>query len=99
MSENFIICHQCESKTTYQDRVHFRAECENCHEDLHVCKNCTFYDENSHNECREPSAEKVQDKNRRNVCEYFKPSIRNTQKKNDQTELLKAAEALFKKKS
>lgn len=47
-------------------------ECPNCHTDLHCCYNCTHYDRSAYNECREPQAERVVDKDRRNFCDYFR---------------------------
>ena len=98
MSEQFVYCFQCSSKHTYQDRLSFREECENCRADLHVCKNCSFYDKGAYNECRESSADVVQDKERRNVCEYFQPCLSRKDSGSSKEELLKQAEALFKKK-
>ena len=97
MPEKQVFCFKCSLKSVFQDRVSFRAECEHCGADSHVCRNCSFYDESAYNECREPSAEKVHDKEAGNVCEYFNPAgvIREKQKKE---ELLKQAESLFKKK-
>ena len=77
----------------------FREECPHCKADLHVCFNCRFYDESAYNECRESSAEKVEDKERNNYCEYFDSLYKEEKdsglsKKEAQ---LKAAEALFKR--
>lgn len=94
MSELF--CFHCSTQNSFSERIHFRDECQRCGEDLHICRNCTFYDETSYNECKESSAEKVQDKEKRNVCEYFSPSSQKPSKKNSQ-DLLKQAESLFKK--
>ena len=55
------------------------------------------YDPKVYNECREPSAEVVREKERANFCEYFEAGSQEgaaAQKK----DLLSAAEALFKKK-
>lgn len=38
---------------------------------MRVCLNCIHYDRSSYNECREPQAERVLDKDRRNQCDYF----------------------------
>jgi hypothetical protein len=32
---------------------------------------CRFYDRHAHNQCREPNAEWVTDRERRNFCDYF----------------------------
>ncbi|MGH8119569.1 MAG: hypothetical protein ACRESK_03035 [Gammaproteobacteria bacterium] len=49
------------------------AECRKCRARLHVCRMCEFYDPHRANQCREPIAEFVQDKERANFCGYFKP--------------------------
>lgn len=47
------------------------AECESCHKDLRSCSNCKHYDLRYNNSCRETMADPVEDKERRNFCEYF----------------------------
>ena len=47
------------------------TSCDKCSADLHCCKVCSFYDAKHYNECREPSAERVADKEKRNFCDYF----------------------------
>ena len=72
-------------------------ECPHCHTDLHCCKNCQHYDPKAYNECREPVAEVVREKDRSNFCDHFTPGGKtNTGPGKDA--LLSAAEALFKKK-
>jgi hypothetical protein len=55
-------------------RVGFRDCCEGCGADLHICKNCRFYDETAYNECSESSAERVTDSERANRCDWFSAS-------------------------
>ncbi len=55
------------------ERVGFRDECPGCGADVHVCRNCGFHDPSAYNECREPSAERVDDRERANRCDYFRP--------------------------
>lgn len=93
-----VICHKCETKTQ-AERIGFREDCDNCGEDLHVCYNCQFYDEGSYNECREPSADRVTDKDRSNLCDFFSPKGSNLDKKEDKKDLLAQAEALFSKQN
>ena len=81
------------------DRVGFREECGQCRRDVHVCRNCEFYDPNVYNECREPSAERVVDKEKFNRCEYFRPGAQKGGQSVSAVDLRAAAEALFKKKS
>jgi hypothetical protein len=73
--------------------------CPKCRRDTRTCRGCEFYDRGSNNDCREPSADPVLDKERSNFCDYFRPKAglsgtgttsRDTQKA--------AAEALFRKK-
>ena len=97
MPEQVVYCFHCQSKNTCTDKIHFRDQCEKCSADLHICRNCMFYDEGSYNECKESSAERVTDKETKNVCEYFMPLSTLTSKQ-DKKDLLKQAEALFKKK-
>ena len=51
----------------------FRAECDACGSDLHVCLNCAHHDVAAYNECRESSAERVAERDRANRCDYFRP--------------------------
>jgi hypothetical protein len=46
--------------------------CGSCRADLHVCKLCEFYATGIANDCREPIAERVVNKERANFCGYFK---------------------------
>lgn len=48
------------------------AECDDCGTDLHVCRQCEFYDPRVSKACREPVAEEVNVKDRANFCGYFK---------------------------
>ena len=76
-----------------------RDECAKCHADLHCCRNCKFYDRSAYNECREPSADRVQEKDRANFCDYFLPGDPAGPSADDAAAKLRAAaEALFKKK-
>lgn len=84
---------------SFPERVGLREECPNCRNDVHVCRNCKFYDPKVYNECQETQAEIVQEKNRSNRCEYFQASDRAGGGGSKKEDLLKAAEALFKKKS
>lgn len=95
-----VFCFKCGEKNEYSERVPLRAECAKCGEDLHVCKCCHFYDPKVYNECREPQAEVVQDKERANRCDYFQPGGAGGKAGGPtKSDLLSAAEALFKKKN
>ena len=99
-----VVCFKC-FQVTESEKIGFRQSCDNCHEDLHICYNCTFYDENSYNECKEVSAERVTVKDRVNLCDFFSPNSssafndkKNDQKTDSKLDLLAQAEALFNKK-
>jgi hypothetical protein len=80
----------------FKDSIGRREDCPKCHADVHACKNCQHYDAKVYNECKEPSAEVVREKERANFCDYFSP--KNSGKTQDnKTDLMNAAEALFKK--
>lgn len=73
--------------------------CSGCGRDTRVCKGCIHFDASSHNQCREPQAERVVEKERSNFCDYFEPAASVGASGNpSQTALKNAAEALFKKK-
>jgi hypothetical protein len=63
-------CHKC-GKPVDVEKAGRRDECEACLSDLHVCLNCTFYDESRANQCFEPQAERVKEKDRSNYCDFF----------------------------
>lgn len=71
--QHTISCPSCGTKHTFDGGLSFREECSRCAADLHVCLTCRFYDRYVENECRETEAEYVKAKDRRNLCEYWKP--------------------------
>lgn len=98
MEEKKVFCFFCQKSSLFSGSLSFRANCEHCGEDLHICKNCSFYDESAYNECKESSVEKVKEKERNNVCEYFRPLKETSPNSVSSKDLLKQAEELFKKK-
>jgi hypothetical protein len=47
------------------------TRCRACGKNLHVCRQCTFYDTTKGKSCAEPIADEVRDKERANFCGYF----------------------------
>ncbi|MCC6302192.1 MAG: hypothetical protein IT489_05260 [Gammaproteobacteria bacterium] len=47
------------------------AECPSCRAELHVCRMCVYFDPVTAQQCREPVADAVADKQRANFCGYF----------------------------
>ncbi|MBL6989982.1 MAG: hypothetical protein ISR65_09400 [Bacteriovoracaceae bacterium] len=72
--ENPSICYACGKDLVFEIgyKVSRQEECEFCKIGLHCCKMCEFYDTSVYNECREPLAERILDKERVQFCDYFK---------------------------
>lgn len=63
-------CFHCKKKL--DDSKPGRGDaCPHCGSDVKVCLNCRFYERGAYNDCREPSAERVVNKDRANFCEFF----------------------------
>ena len=71
------------------------GECPKCRKQTHVCRNCRFYAPGRANDCFEPIAEPVRDKERANFCDYFEPSASAYRPAADADRLRSAADALF----
>jgi hypothetical protein len=94
------VCHHCGQDIGTMERVGRRDTCWHCSADLHCCLNCTFYDPPSHNQCREPQAERQIDKEVGNFCEYFAfhSGPRAASDRGQQQRTRSRLEALFTKK-
>lgn len=86
----FFLCHDCESPHEDTGTLSFREECISCSADLHVCLTCRFHDRYADNECREAVADPIAKKDRRNLCEYWKPALEETQTDETQSDSAKA---------
>jgi hypothetical protein len=64
-------CHRCSAEVGVS-AVGVRDVCERCSAYLHCCRNCEFYEPGVHNDCREPNAEVVTDKEQGNFCDFFR---------------------------
>ena len=69
-----VVCYQCHKslEIEHEQRILRHEECSHCQVSLYCCRMCVFYDKNSYNECREPLAERIVDKEKANFCSYFK---------------------------
>lgn len=92
-----IVCFKCSYEMSLSGPPGRRDECEKCRADIHVCCNCKYFDPKVYNECRETQADRVQEKERSNFCDYFEVGSRagGISERNKQRA---AAEALFKKR-
>lgn len=68
-------CYSCGATNEVPAPVSRRETCARCGADLHCCLTCSFHDRAAYNECREPSAERVVDKDRSNFCDYYTPKV------------------------
>jgi predicted RNA-binding Zn-ribbon protein involved in translation (DUF1610 family) len=88
-------CHTC-GTAIVEESVSRRDECPGCGSDIRVCLNCTFYDESRANQCFEPQAERVKEKDRSNYCDYFRFKEEG-QKKSPREDASRLWKDLFKK--
>ena len=93
-----ITCHSCGKAFELEDKVGRQQTCPDCNAYLHCCLNCRFYDPSVYNECREPQAERVVDKEQANFCDYFEPGQKRTASDNKAEAAKQQLENLFKKK-
>lgn len=64
-------CQFCGAAVTVSEPIPRESSCESCRHDYRSCRQCRHYDPALNNSCRETEAELVEDKDRRNFCEYF----------------------------
>jgi hypothetical protein len=65
---------------------------------LRCCRNCRFYDPGAPQQCREPQAEPVRDKEAGNYCDFFEPLSQHAGGERDRAvEAKRKLEDLFRK--
>ena len=64
-------CFQCGQEIAADKRILREDECPHCSSDLRTCRNCRFFDPAVSNQCREPQADWVAEKDKANFCEFF----------------------------
>lgn len=72
--------------------------CPGCGKSTRCCRNCRWYAPGRPNDCREPMAERILDKEKANYCELFRPSLEAgaQPQAGAANDLRRAAEDLFK---
>lgn len=93
-----VKCFQCGKVLSFPERVGLREECPHCRADVHVCRNCEFHDVKVYNECKEPQADPVRERDRANRCDFFRPTTGGASAVDKAAAMRAAAEALFRKK-
>jgi hypothetical protein len=64
-------CHHCGRELPLVAKISRTDGCPFCFSDLKCCLNCRLHDPGANNQCREPQAEWVSDKDKANFCEFF----------------------------
>ena len=94
-----MICALCKKEIATDKFFTRKSTCPACGGDLHICLNCKFYSESSHNKCLEPKAEFQRTRDRANFCDYFafreNPSSSSSEKEKEDAK--KKLEELFRK--
>lgn len=91
-------CYKCSKDIGFSplDKLGRRDSCPHCDTELRVCKMCQFYDVTAYNECKEPTADRIVEKEKANFCDHF--TLGSSQvNDNSKDNLISAADALFKK--
>ena len=92
-------CFHCGNELEFVEKVFRNDTCPACGSDVHCCLNCVDYDVSAPNQCREPEAELVSVKDRRNFCDYFRirEGSASSSAAQKAAESRRKLEALFKK--
>lgn len=64
-------CSACDAELPADLRVGRETTCPKCDAYLHACVQCRFYEPTLHNQCLEPEADYVGDRQKANFCEFF----------------------------
>jgi hypothetical protein len=94
-------CAFCQKPLNFEKKPSRREECPHCGRDVCCCLNCRFYDQGAHNQCREPQAEWVSNKEKANFCDFFVLADRESKAAalNEKDRAMTRLEQLFKKTS
>ena len=94
-SEKKYLCWNCSHEIDTRVKVSRRDECISCGADLHVCKNCKFWDESYHNECRENISHYIRDRAKANFCMSFTIRATSEEDADEANDARSKLEALF----
>ncbi len=92
-----MMCHACGTEMKFEGKISRTEECPNCGADVHCCLNCENHDRSAHNQCREPLAEWVSDREKANFCDFFTPGKRATAGKKKADDGRRSFDDLFRK--
>ncbi len=91
------LCFKCGSEFTGKPAR--GDDCQKCGQALRCCKNCERYNPSAYNECSDPSAERIVDKEKGNFCDLFLANTKTTTgaKATSKSETMQRLEELFKR--
>lgn len=89
-------CWKCGHEVDMSVKVQRRDSCPSCDADLHVCKNCRFWDPGYHNECRENISYFIRDREKANFCMAFQFKATSDADRAEADDARSKLEALFK---
>ena len=101
MIVRFFICQACGAENEVGEAISRRDVCQSCGADLRACRQCRHYDTSTADDCREPLAEPVPDKEKANFCDFYQPARGGPQQSGgtiSKSEAEKKWEELFAKK-
>ena len=87
-------CHKVVSELPI--KVGFRAQCQHCEADLHVCMGCRYYAPGKPNDCAVPGTEWIKDREAMNFCEEFTPKLSSSKPETPRNKPQKDFNSLFK---
>lgn len=92
-----IACYKCntELQLDQASNISRSEECSKCYSNIRSCMMCTFYSTSSYNECKEPTADRILEKEKANFCDHYKLGFGHAPAGKVE-ENLSAANALFK---
>ncbi|MFP6598913.1 MAG: hypothetical protein VB852_00545 [Deltaproteobacteria bacterium] len=92
-----LSCHRCSELHEVEGPVPRSALCSACGVELRCCMNCRFYDSSAYNDCSEPAADRVVEKDKANFCDYFSAGAGSGGTKGRSPDAAGQLEGLFKK--
>ena len=66
------LCAFCSKEIDTEGQICRTDTCPHCGADLYCCVQCDFYDQFTHNKCKEPESEWVADREKANFCDFFR---------------------------
>lgn len=91
-------CYKCQAQLDIDTRhsISRSEECPKCFANIRCCRMCTHYDSTAYNECREPTADRILEKEKANFCDHYQIGSGDLYK-SKKDDLKSIADALFKK--